>query len=378
MSRIEEVVTTTKSSKSTKAKVKLMEIVKLVNKELEKYFDKELESVFGVSKKEKELARHMLTHIKEHNLRPAKRLRASFVINGHKLLGGASDKNILPVAMGIELIHTALLMHDDFMDQDGIRRGLLTTHKYYSNYHKREGYRFDPEHYGNTMAVNAGDAALLLGYELISKSNFDPGLKIRALNNTLRGIVNTVFGQAFDVTLEASGKGTEQDVFDLHHAKTAIYTYQNPLHVGTILGGGKENDLELINKYAVPGGVAFQLQDDALGMFGDPVKTGKVANSDLKQGKMTLLILFALKNGNKTQVKRLKEIWGDENLDEKDANDARQIVIDTKSLEHSKKISIEWAKRAQLAIPKMREKRWNRKAIEYLDGIAQYMIEREL
>src|SRR3989344_2443938 len=340
MVTIDKIVTKTKSKKASDAKATLEKFVSRINVELETYFNDEIANVFGVSRKEKELSNHIWKHIKEHNLRPAKRLRGSFVYYGYKLLGGKKVKAILNAAMSIELIHTALLIHDDFMDQDDTRRGLPTTHEYYKNFHAAEGFRFNHLHYGESMAVNVGDIALLAGYEILGKSNFDNEKKLNVLNRTLRGIVNTGLGQAFDITLEGKGVASEEDITDLHLAKTAIYTYENPLHIGAILAGAKLKDLELISKYAIPGGVAFQLQDDILGLFGDPVQTGKPAHSDLRQGKMTLLIIKALELGNKNHQKKLKVIWGKRNLTEEEANEARKIVRDTGSLEYSRKVSV--------------------------------------
>ena len=378
MVTIDKVVTKTKSKKAADAKETLKKFVSKIEKELESYFNYEIAHAFGVSRKEKELSTHILKHIKEHNLRPAKRLRGSFVYYGYKLLNGKAGKDILKAAMSIELIHTALLMHDDFMDQDDTRRGLPTTHEYYKTYHINKNFRFHPQHYGESMAVTVGDVALLLGHEILGESNFNNERKLHALNRTLRGIVNTGHGQAFDITLEGKGIASEKDITDLHLAKTAIYTYENPLHIGAILAGAKSKDLELISEYAIPGGVAFQLQDDILGLYGDPKKTGKPAHSDLRQGKMTLLIIKALEFGNKNQQESLKEIWGKRDLSESEANEARKIVSDTGSLEYSHKISVKWAKKAQKAIPEMKRKKWNKEAMYYLDGIAQYMIEREV
>lgn len=378
MVTIDKIVTETKSKKASDAKKTLESFVKVIEKELEKYFNREIKNAFGVSTKEKDLSTHIWKHIKEHNLRPAKRLRGSFVYYGYKLLGGKKEKEILRTSMSIELIHTALLMHDDFMDQDDTRRGKPTTHEYYKSFHENKNFRFNSLHYGESMAVTVGDVALLAGYEILGKSGFDNNLRNRTLNRTFRGIVNTALGQTYDITLEGKGIASEKDITDLHHAKTAIYTYENPLHIGAILAGAKKKDLDLISEYAIPGGIAFQLQDDILGLYGNPEKTGKPAHSDLRQGKMTLLIIKALEFGNKNQQKRLREIWGKRNLTENDANEARKIVKETGSLEYSQKVSVKWAKKAQKAIPKMEKMGWEKKAIYYLDGIAQYMVEREV
>ncbi|OGM62324.1 hypothetical protein A2961_02315 [Candidatus Woesebacteria bacterium RIFCSPLOWO2_01_FULL_39_21] len=378
MSIIETVVTKTKSEKALRAKETLITFVGKVEKELTSYFDGEIKDAFGVSKKEKALSKHIWEHIKEHNLRPAKRLRGSFVYYSYRLTNKDKEKEIMKASMCIELVHTALLMHDDFMDQDDTRRGKPTTHEYYKKIHQDKTYRFNPMHYGESMAVTVGDVALLAGHQILGEVDFLENRKLRALNRLLRGIVNTGFGQAFDVTLEARGQAREKDIFDLHLAKTAIYTYENPLHIGAILAGANEGDLKILSRYAIPGGVAFQLQDDILGLFGDPVKTGKPAHSDLRQGKMTLLIIYALKHGSPTQVKRLRQIWGKRDLTEEEANVTRKIVKDTGSLDYSRDVSRNWARRAQKAIPEMYKRGWNKTAVDYLDGIAQYMVERDV
>jgi geranylgeranyl diphosphate synthase type I len=330
-----------------------------------------------MSKKEKVLSNHMMKHIKEHDLRPAKRLRGSFVYYGYRLFKNDKEKEVIKVGMSIEVIHTALLMHDDFMDQDDTRRGLPTTHEYYRKYHKQNKFRFDALHYGESMAITVGDTALMLGFEILGKSKFPNSRKIEASNRTLRGILNTAYGQAYDVTLEGLGKGTEDDIIDIHRGKTSIYTYENPLHIGAILAGAKKSDLEILTKYAIPGGIAFQIQDDMLGLFGDTKKTGKPAHSDLRQGKMTLLIIKALEFADRKQKRRLLEIWGKHDLTEKEATEARKIVVDTGSFDYSVKTATKWAKEAQKAIPEMLKRKWNKEAIGYLDGVAQYMIERD-
>lgn len=378
MSTIQDIVTDTKSEKSTRAKNTLVNFVKVINNELKKYFDKELKTPFGVSKKEKSLTTHILRHIKEHNLRPAKRLRGSLANYSYKLFNGSSKNAAVRAAMCVELVHTALLMHDDFMDQDDKRRGLPTTHEYYKSYHSQKGFRFDGAHYGNTLAINAGDVALCLGYEILSKTVAPSEQVNKAMARLLRGIANTAYGQAYDATLESMGNASEQDIIDLHRAKTAIYTYENPLHIGAILAGAKDVDLELLTEYAVPAGIAFQLQDDILGLFGDPEKTGKPAHSDLRQGKMTLLIIKALEFANKGQRKDLQDVWGKRIIRDIDARIARKIVKETGSLEYSKNTAVKWAKKAQEAIPKMNRRKWNSESVDYLDGIAQYMVERDV
>ncbi len=378
MTSVDKVVTNPQNSLAAQAKAKLKDLVARLDLRLEQYFSQELKDVFGPSKKVKDLTAIIWEHIREHNLRPAKRIRGSFIYYGYQLLGGKDKDLILEAAMSIELIHTALLMHDDFMDKDEMRRGHPTSQIYFQELHQKNHWWGNPAHYGEAMAIDAGDVALLAGYEILARSKFPPEIKLEALSRMLRGIVNTGFGQAFDLTLQAEGGGQEQDVFDLHLSKTAIYTYENPLHIGAILAGGKDEDLKLLSDYAIPGGIAFQLQDDILGLFGDPEETGKSDYSDLIQRKITQLVIKAVELATPKQKVRLETIWGKKDLVKEEAEEFRQIITDTGSLDYSRRTATKFAQKAKTATEKMRQKGWDKDASDYLEGIARYMIERQV
>lgn len=351
------------------AKDTLMQFVPLIDAKLKDYWEKEINLNFGFNQKQRDLVKKMLLHSQEHNLRPAKRIRAAFVYYGY-LLGKTLDDNIWDAAVSVELVHTGLLMLDDFMDQDVVRRGLPTTHKYFEN---------GDLHYGESMAVMVGNIVLTAGYELLLKSNFNSIDKIKATEKLLRGVINTAHGQCYDVTLEKIfDQVTEDDVLTLHRAKTAIYTYENPLYIGAILAGLGDDVLKVLTDYSLDGGVAFQLQDDILGIFGDPEKTGKSANSDLLQGKVTLLILKTLTNGTQDQISDLKKVWGKRSADEADINKAKSAIINSGSLEYSIKVSRDLATKAAAAAQKLRDLNCNPKAVDFIAGVSEYMANREL
>lgn len=359
-----------KSEKAKAGKAKLTDFVKLIDKELTNYFKGELKNIFGVSKKEKDLDKNILEHIMEHDLRPAKRLRGSFIYYGYRLFKDDKESEIRKAAMSIELIHTALLMHDDFMDQDDIRRGGPTTQYFFGK---------DDLHYGESMAVNVGDAVLELGQELLLSANFEAELVKKATIKMLRGITNTAWGQAYDVSLEKMrGEWTEDDVITVHKAKTAIYTYENPLFIGAILAGLEGEVFEILHDYSMDGGVAFQLQDDILGVFGDPEKTGKSANSDLLQGKCTLLAMKTLLEGSEQQKRDLEKVWGKRIADDVAIRAAKQALIDSGSLEYNRTISRVYAQKAVESAEKLRTLQLSSEAIDFIQGIAQYMVNREV
>jgi len=350
-------------------KTELTRLAKITDEHLEVYFDEEIARNFGFNQRQKKLVKKLLEHAKEHNLRSAKRLRASFVYYSYLLGRKRVDERIFRAAVAIELVHTALLMHDDFMDQDELRRGGPASHKFLAKGNK---------HYGEAMAVDLGDAVLSWGYEMLNGCQFKAELVNEAVNHLLRTIIKTGWGQAMDLNLEKEKKWTEDDVLTTHRAKTAIYTYENPLMVGAILGELSEEVKKILKEYGRWGGIAFQLQDDILGLFGNPEKTGKSADSDLLQGKRTLLMLVALKQGNKSDVKAIAKVWGKRRANKDDLRKAKEAVKRSGSLDYSIRISRQYAKKAVDVAEKLRKHKLNKKAIDYIQGIASYMVKRDV
>ena len=358
-----------KNNLGERAKNNLVAFVKECDEKLEKYWDGEAKNNFGFNETQKSLVKKMLLHAKEHNLRSAKRARAAFVYYGYLLGSEKETEKIWDVCEGVELVHTALLMHDDFMDRDKVRRGSPTTQEIFA-----EG----DAHYGDSMAVNIGDAVLCLGFERVLASGFEDKKINVVMKQLLRGIANTAYGQAYDVSLPKLGELTEEKVMSLHRAKTAIYTYENPLLIGGVLAGLEDGVLDTLREYSVYGGVAFQIQDDILGVFGDEEKTGKSNNSDLLQGKVTLLIVKVLELGTMEQRESLLAVWGKSEAGTEEIERAKKAIKESGSYEYSVKVARELNEKSIKIIQKLRKLNLNSEAIDYLEGIARYMIDREV
>lgn len=339
------------------AKKWLQDFVPKIDAKLGEVWDREAIELFGFNDRQKALFKEMVEHARDHNLAPSKRIRSSFVFNGFKLGKGEISEGVWQAAAAVELVHTALLMHDDFMDEDLLRRGQETTNAYYA---KKYG-----KHYGDTMAVGVGDMVLCLGFEVLGKCGLANDRVIAAMNHLHRSILYTSVGQAHDVTLGHLENWTEEDVIAVHKAKTGFYTYENPLLVGAILGGVNDEVIKILKEYAEDGGVAFQLQDDILGVFGEPDKTGKSADSDLMQGKATLLVLKA---GLESKTGRTHE----------EVELAKKQIIESGSLEYSRNLAKSLAKKAANTAEKLRAFDLDPEAIDFIQGVAEYMVEREV
>jgi geranylgeranyl diphosphate synthase type I len=270
--------------------------------------------------------------------------------------------------MGVEITHAAILIHDDFMDQDEMRRGGPTTQKYF-----RDKTGADM-HFCESMAVMEGDALLCIGFELVADA-----CNLEATKQMLRTVTHTVYGQVYDIELGRLKTWQEEDVIKLHMAKTGFYTYRNPLFIGAILAGIKDPKIfDLLDSYAMDGGVAFQLQDDILGVYGTPEKTGKSADSDLKQGKCTLMVLKAYEMGNAQQQAAVRKVWGNNEATREELDAAKKAIFDCGAYEYNKKVAQDYARKASETANKLRQFNLNEEAIDYIQGIAEYMVQREV
>lgn len=341
-----------------------------VEKELKDFFDEHLKRVEAIDKS----AEEVMEHLREYNLRNAKRIRPILTIIGYKAFGGKNEEEIIKASIAIELMQSFFLVHDDIMDQDEMRRGYYSFHKVYENKAKRHFKNTDAERYGENMAINAGDMLSMLSNEVLLNADFPSKLKLKAIRKLNRVAINTCIGQLLDINSEVLPEINETDVEKIHRLKTAVYTIEGPLHIGAILAGADEKDLALLSKFAMPLGQAFQVQDDILGMFGDEKKIGKPADSDLKEGKKTLLIIKALKKADENDKKIILNALGNENITKKDVGNVRDIIIRTGSLEHSKKLAEFLINKAKNII---NESGLEKEAKEFLVGMADYMLNRE-
>lgn len=213
-------------------------------------------------------------------LRGGKRIRAVLVCAGSSAFGGDWHAAV-PAASGVEILHAYLLAHDDWMDADETRRGGPSVHAAL-----RE--RFGSERDGAVGAVLAGDLGAGLALEAVSSVDLPADRVLGAVRELAAAHQDVVLGQIVDVRRAVVDRA---GVEAMHSLKTGSYTVRGPLRIGARLAGVSKSELEAIDSFAMPLGVAFQHQDDLLGVFGDPSVTGKPRGRDLREGKRTALVL---------------------------------------------------------------------------------------
>lgn len=231
-------------------------------------------------------------------LRGGKRLRAALVAAGYRAaLPGADLEPVLDAGVAVELLHAYFLVHDDWMDGDARRRGGPSVHRLLSR-------RLGNAELGAASAILAGDYLSALATRSLSEVDVGPPELKQGFRVFAEMQRHAVMGQQIDLLARAS------TVLHTYALKTGSYSAAGPLELGARLGGGSNALAAALIHYGVPLGVAFQLRDDLLGVFGDPRVTGKPIGSDLASGKRTALVLAALKKLRGRDKKRFTAIWG--------------------------------------------------------------------
>jgi geranylgeranyl diphosphate synthase, type I len=279
-----------------------------------------------------------------------KRLRPVFICLGHMAAGGQAEDELIRAGAALELLHTFALVHDDVMDRSAVRRGESTTWRHLAAEHRRAGFRGDPEAYGISAAVLVGDLAMTLADRAFLESGFPPARLLPGFARYGRMRTDMVAGQFLDVVAANRGGVREEEARRIALLKSGAYTVEGPLHIGAILAGGADSLLAVLSSYGVALGEAFQLRDDILGAFGDPSVTGKDRDSDLREGKRTVLIAKAIEVVGDEDRSFLEERLGQADLTDEEVERIRRIVRTSGALKGTEALIEELGARAGSAI----------------------------
>jgi geranylgeranyl diphosphate synthase type I len=268
-----------------------------VDERLEVFFEEKLKAVATQGNE----VTAMLASIMRLALRGGKRIRPALLYLGYRVASPRGSADVaLRAGLALELLHTYLLVHDDWMDGDALRRGGTTVHAELAR-------RFGDAHRGAAMAVLAGDYAAALSSEVLASVPIPRDRTAAVLECYARMQVDVVAGQVLDV----AGRGYDPEL--AYGLKTGSYTVRGPLRMGALLAGAPPAVLRALERFAMPAGVAFQLADDLLSAFGSTATTGKTLGNDLRAGKRTPLALVGLKRAKGRDLRVLKQVYGKSN-----------------------------------------------------------------
>ena len=223
-----------------------------------------------------------------------KYVRPKLVLLVHSTLGGDEHSAAIDVAAAFELLHTALVVHDDIIDRDWYRRGKPNIGGRYRARAEVSGASDDDAaHHGASAAVIAGDLALAGSLQLVAMLTTDETRRLRLLRIMDDAVIASAIGELADIEHPHRLLLTADDVARTHRAKTAVYTFEAPLQAGAVLAGASERVVTLLGEFGRHLGTAYQILDDIAGVFGDERETGKQAGGDIRSAKQTTVTVIA-------------------------------------------------------------------------------------
>ncbi|MFC5502729.1 polyprenyl synthetase family protein [Lysinimonas soli] len=233
-----------------------------------------------------------------------KRFRPALVIDAYHALGGAHD-DVITVATAFELLHTAFLLHDDVIDGDTTRRGRPNLAGTFTTRATERGVSAkSAEDWGAASAILAGDLLIHAAQAHIARLEISATRRSALLDLIEETMFVTAAGELADVAFATGVEVPElAESLSMTQWKTAHYSFQAPLLAGAILAGASDETLRALSEFGHQIGIAFQLRDDVLGVYGAEHLTGKSTSSDLHTGKMTPMMCYALQHDDDGELR---------------------------------------------------------------------------
>jgi geranylgeranyl diphosphate synthase, type I len=292
-----------------------------------------------------------------------KRLRGRFCIAGWRAVEessgtvGSPPAEVVAAAAALEVFHAAALVHDDVIDNSDTRRGRPAAHRALEASHRERGWAGDAGAFGRSGAVLLGDLLVAWSDDLFEEgvAEASPPLaaSARAAYATMRREVT--IGQFLDIAEESAYVSEADDqhaerALRVASLKSARYSIQQPLAIGAALAGADAAQRAALNAFGHPVGMAFQLRDDVLGVFGDESATGKPSGDDLREGKRTVLVAYARERLAPPARRIVDELIGDPELDPAQIASLQRTIIETGALERVEQLIADYSRQAERSL----------------------------
>ena len=284
-----------------------------------------------------------------------KRLRPSLAMISCESVSG-DIKNVIPLAIAVELTHNFTLVHDDIMDKSKLRRNIPSVH-----------IKFD-----EPTAIIAGDLLFAMAFEAMHGIQGD----LSIFKNVEFGLIDCVReiseGQHLDMKFEKSKNISEDQYLEMILKKTAVL-FMYAAEAGALLGGGTKDQTIALNEYGKSLGLGFQIHDDYLDMSSEKNILGKDIGNDIRNGKKTLIAVHCINNASKDDKRLLEKIFGNLNATDEEVKQVFDLFNKVGSIEYAKNTAIKYCEKAKKAIEILPDSN----AKEILVELANYSISRE-
>ena len=320
----------------------------ILDKEIEKYSDNEF-------------IKDSLDEIKRLS-KGGKRVRGYLVKLG-AMLFGKDDDDYTSLAAALEIFQTAILIHDDIIDEADKRRGMETINSKYKG------------HIGISKAICIGDLGFFISYRIISNLNLSKELKEEISKVYSKTLHNTVNGEIIDVELPLKDTNyhknmSDKIIYDIYVNKTAWYTIIGPILIGAASANVSCEDKKKLIEIGTNLGIAFQIKDDLLGLYSSYNDMGKTLN-DIKEGKQTIIYKYALDRANKEELETIEKYYGNANVDANGNKIITELFDKLGAKENAEKLVLEYTNKGIKIIDNL-----NVKNKELFTEFANYLLKR--
>ncbi|WP_414683566.1 polyprenyl synthetase family protein [Microbacterium sp. CFBP9023] len=290
-----------------------------------------------------------------------KRLRARFCHAGWQSIARFRDHDaeestgLWDVCAALEIFQSAALVHDDLIDNSDTRRGRPAAHRALEGAHVAAGWRGDPAAFGRSSAILLGDLLVAWSDDLLEEA-IEPlphASAVRREYGRMRRDVTV--GQFLDIAEESawSVHATDSHVeraLRVVSLKSARYSIEQPLVLGAAIADADEDQLLALREFGHPVGMAFQLRDDLLGVYGDAAVTGKPAGDDLREGKRTVLVALTRQTLDASARTLFDEMLGDPDLTSEQVAFLQATITASGALERVERMIDDYAREADRAL----------------------------
>ena len=265
-----------------------------------------------------------------------KRLRPFLVLKSCKMVGGR-EEDALPTAAALEMLHTFTLLHDDIMDEDDKRRGVPTVHV----------------KWGVPTAIVAGDLLFAKVHEAISKYTDTKHVKPKRILQVIKEISEATVilceGQTRDMMFEDRETVSEAEYFKMIEGKTAAL-FEVSARCGGLLGGATKSQVKRLGEFGRYAGIAFQVIDDVLALTADEDVLKKPVGNDVREGKRTLMVVYALEKASKAQRNQILETLGNKYATTEQVKNTIRVIDSLGAIDYAKKLAERYIKKAKKAL----------------------------
>jgi geranylgeranyl diphosphate synthase type I len=321
--------------------------------------------------------------------RPAKRLRPSVLLMACGSLGGEEREALaVPAAVGVELFHTWTLVHDDLIDNDNLRRGELTVHVAMSEKSKKTLGLDDKlsKEYGRDISVLTGDMqhgwCITSFIDCALNNAVDPVLILKIIKYLQSYVLgNLVYGEVLDVQYGIRNwtdmpAVEEDELVNILWLKTGVL-YEFSGLAGALIGKNtinfEDEQIQSLKSFCSNCGIAFQLQDDILGILGNEKQLGKPVGSDIREGKKTVIVYESLKNANKTEKKEILSILGKKSASKEEIDKITSLFHQLGGIERTNDLAKMYIEKALPYLDVIDDSKYKELLIHWAD----FMINRE-